>query len=643
FGGYWAWDPVETANLLAWFPLLLLVHALLYYRKRRMFAAAAPLFAVLTLVADLFSTFATRTGLWVSVHAFTDPSRSFASDPLVRLLNILDTSPILRWLGAMLLASIFVALAAYFKRIHDDALEARTHARAAPMTARIGIGILAALSLVAFLDVTFVFSAVFEVAHRITFGNAALGLGVLAFGAALVFASPGLSNKEEPPPAEPRPFWDRYIATPQLVFLGVVLLSLAFLVTFLLQVLSVNGYNRVVYEQRAPIVALPILLVMPAALTHQVFGKRRVVEISAAAGLLGVFMALIGTQMWEVLLVLPALLWAIVGTSVKLYKVSDHGGLTPSELRIAGGLLLFGGILNMVYWSNPPTRIPLGFTDVHPTAWWAPVGFLLGLAATLSSIGVLRAKTVRAHRYGAVFLFLGVGFLITPILAPIVLWLGERRRNAFPDAQKAMPILTCAAGVRREIRKTGVYLMHVAIVLGLLGIALSTYQQAPETEIEIAQGEMVHMHGYTFTLVGSRATDFDPEIGAFREVSALVEVRRGREVLDLAPLTMWWELPSHYAERVRVERFADEDVYLRPVEFVTPERTFLAHEDNVELTSGRVDAVTFTVRTLPGMHLVWAGLWMVAAGMLVNLAAGGARFEAGRAAGSAGLRDRGVD
>ncbi|MBI2078745.1 MAG: hypothetical protein HYT80_10325 [Euryarchaeota archaeon] len=69
---------------------------------------------------------------------------------------------------------------------------------------------------------------------------------------------------------------------------------------------------------------------------------------------------------------------------------------------------------------------------------------------------------------------------------------------------------------------------------------------------------------------------------------------------------------------------------MRPVEFVTPERTFLAHEDNVELVSGEVDAVTFTVRTLPGMHLVWGGLWIVAAGMLVNLSAGGGRFEAGR-------------
>ncbi|MBI2078744.1 MAG: cytochrome c biogenesis protein CcsA [Euryarchaeota archaeon] len=312
FGGYWAWDPVETANLLAWFPILLLVHSLLYFRKRRMFAAAAPLFAVLTLVADLFSTFATRTGLWVSVHAFTDPSRNFAADPLVRLLNILDTSPILRWLGAMLVASIFVALAAYLKRIHDDALESRTGARAAPLTARIGIGVLAALSLLAFLDVGFVLSAVFELADRITFGNAAFGLGILAFGAALVFASPGLAGKDEAPGAEKKTFWDRYIATPQLVFLGVVLLSLAFLVTFLLQVLSVNGYNRAVYEQRAPIVALPILLVLPVALTHQVFGKRRAVEISAAAGLLGVFMALVGRELWELLLVLPALLWAIV-------------------------------------------------------------------------------------------------------------------------------------------------------------------------------------------------------------------------------------------------------------------------------------------------------------------------------------------
>ena len=633
FGGYWAWDPVETANLLAWFPLLLLVHALLYYRKRGMYAAAAPVFAVLTLLMDLFATIATRTGLWVSVHAFTDPSRNFASDPLLRLLNILDTGIILQGLMSMFMLSILGLLAAYVYRLQIDSIRPTDGQRGlAPSLLVVALGLITTCGVLALLDVRFLVSGVFELANLIGLGNAPAGLGVLGFGAALVVASPALGSPEEPTRPK-RSFWD-LVDTPKVTFLGVLFLSLAFLVVFLLQILSVNGYNRLVYDDRAPLVALPILLTMPVALAHPFVGKRVAVALSVTAAALGIVLAFIFRDAWEIWLLVPAFAWALFGVSTKLFKVSDQGKLIDGRLRIAGGLQMAGGILTMIYWANPPTRIDFYVYVWKPTFWLAPVGILLGLVGVLSAVALLRVATKRAHRYGAAALVLGIGFGVGAVLGLIAFFLGESRKALFPDAQQPKTMVACARGLQREIRKTGVYLMHVAIILGLLGYALSTYAQTDEARAMLRPDQPVALHGYELTLVDSVGVGWNEDQATLEEIHGIVEVRKNGRLLDRTPLVMWLELPHHYAERVTVERFADRDLYVRPMAMITPERNFTAHEDNVVLTRGEVSAVAITLKTLPGMHLVWGSLWMIIAGMLVNLVAHGSPWEFSRPKGS---------
>jgi cytochrome c-type biogenesis protein CcmF len=628
FGGYWAWDPVETANLLAWFPLLLLLHALLYYRKRGMYAAAAPIFAILTLLMDLFSTIATRTGLWVSVHAFTDPSRNFASDPLLRLLNILDTGVLLQGLMSMFMLALLAIVGGYVYRLRVDSEGAGSGMSGVKRGAYVAaLGFIAILAALALIDVRLLVSGMFEVADLVGFGNAPAGLGVLGFGAALVVASPALGSPDEPRPK--RSWWD-LVDTPKVTFLGVLFLSLAFLVVFLLQVLSVNGYNRLVYDERAPFIGLPILLTMPIALSHSFVGKRLAVALSVGAAVLGILLALVFREHWHIWLVVPAFAWALFGAFLKLFKVSDQGSITDRRLRLSGGMLLAGGIITMFYWANPPSRIDLFVTTWRPSIWLAPVGILVGLVGVLAAVGVLRVATKRAHRYGSLALVLGIGFGIGTLLGVVAFLLAESRRAVFPDAAAPKPVLECIRGVRREMRKTGVYLMHVTIVLGLLGYALSTYAQREETDAMLRPDQPALVHGYEITLVGSEGVGWRQDESTLEEIHGIVEIRRDGELLDRIPLVMWLELPHHYAERVAVERFAREDLYLRPMAMITPERDFVAHEDNVVLTSGQVDGIAITAKTLPGMHLVWGSLWAVVAGMLVNLAAHGSPWEFSR-------------
>lgn len=74
FGGYWAWDPVENASLVPWLILIADLHTMVIYNATGNSLRASYLFAILTFVFILYSTFLTRTGILgdTSVHAFTE-------------------------------------------------------------------------------------------------------------------------------------------------------------------------------------------------------------------------------------------------------------------------------------------------------------------------------------------------------------------------------------------------------------------------------------------------------------------------------------------------------------------------------------------------------------------------------------------
>lgn len=78
FGGYWAWDPVENASLVPWLILIAGLHTMVVYKATGRSLRASYLFAMLTFVFVLYSTFLTRTGILgdTSVHAFTEAGKA---------------------------------------------------------------------------------------------------------------------------------------------------------------------------------------------------------------------------------------------------------------------------------------------------------------------------------------------------------------------------------------------------------------------------------------------------------------------------------------------------------------------------------------------------------------------------------------
>ncbi len=98
WGGYWSWDPVENGSLIPWLLGTAAIHATMVWRHRGMLKKTTIVLAIATFAACNFATFLTRSGIFSSLHAFSQ-------------------SPI-GWLflGQMILLSTTTGLLLFFRR-----------------------------------------------------------------------------------------------------------------------------------------------------------------------------------------------------------------------------------------------------------------------------------------------------------------------------------------------------------------------------------------------------------------------------------------------------------------------------------------------------------------------------------------------
>ncbi len=96
WGGYWSWDPVENGSLIPWLAATAMIHAAMVYRQRGGLKRTTIVLAVATFAACNFAAFLTRSGIFSSLHAFSQ-------------------SPI-GWMFLLLIAALAAAAAAPFVR-----------------------------------------------------------------------------------------------------------------------------------------------------------------------------------------------------------------------------------------------------------------------------------------------------------------------------------------------------------------------------------------------------------------------------------------------------------------------------------------------------------------------------------------------
>ena len=74
WGGYWAWDPVENASLLPWLTATAALHSAIVLERRGILKGWTLTLVQATFLLTILGTFMTRSGVFNSVHSFTQSS-----------------------------------------------------------------------------------------------------------------------------------------------------------------------------------------------------------------------------------------------------------------------------------------------------------------------------------------------------------------------------------------------------------------------------------------------------------------------------------------------------------------------------------------------------------------------------------------
>src|SRR3954469_8931894 len=74
WGGYWAWDPVENASLLPWLTATAALHSAIVMERRGILKGWTVTLVQASFLLTILGTFMTRSGVFNSVHSFTQSS-----------------------------------------------------------------------------------------------------------------------------------------------------------------------------------------------------------------------------------------------------------------------------------------------------------------------------------------------------------------------------------------------------------------------------------------------------------------------------------------------------------------------------------------------------------------------------------------
>jgi len=107
WGGFWGWDPVENAALLPWLTATAYIHSVIVQDRRGLFRVWNLSLAIATFALTILGTFFTRSGVLVSVHAF---SSSTLGPLLIGLFFVVVVvgAGLLAWRGDRLRAPVGV-------------------------------------------------------------------------------------------------------------------------------------------------------------------------------------------------------------------------------------------------------------------------------------------------------------------------------------------------------------------------------------------------------------------------------------------------------------------------------------------------------------------------------------------------------
>jgi cytochrome c-type biogenesis protein CcmF len=619
WGGYWAWDPVQTANLTVWLPLTALVHAQLWNRRKGQFAHLAPALASIVFALAMFATFETRTGIIASVHSFI-ATGGVQEDLGARLLDILGSGgaapPFFTLMAVSLLATAALFML-HFAKMRKR--EGRTSgAMAVVPWAFLAVYLMAIVWSI--LDIKGITGAVLSVAGAISFGNGALGFALLA----MVFIGVPLlwmlaTSPSDETSKEGKMSW---ISDDNAMSGALALFILWTLVTLALMILGANALSPGEFEGRLPFLLIPVGAVLFAILTWRLFTKRRlpivlVILVSAILASYFLFASNIGAMYF------PLALAIIFAVSLRISK-SWAPAILSRNLRIAAMLTLISLLLAFVMWSSGITSLGLRQANLQTTV---PLDITL---AALSLVGLLLlALAVSKHdiRLWVCSMLVGavlIGFVIGLALSMIALALVIQSRREFLQKKSHGRVSFTSV-----LRGASPQLVHLGVALLILGYASSTYFASNHDVTAFTDRASNIPSGYRFQLLDSSGVDVNGDT-LYEEIAAIVDVSDGGEHLFTLSLKMMWQRGSggffHYASDPLIRSDFGGDLYFTFTGFNAGNQNFTVNDQPDPLTHGpyRTDnsaltSVWFGVRENPMMASLWGGGWLMAAGICIRM------------------------
>lgn len=559
FGGYWAWDPVEVANLLPWLALTLFLHAQLHHQKHGRYQAVGPFLAMLPFLLTLFSTISTRSGLWVSVHAFTDPTQTFNPDAVGRFQDILEVEPSLAFYVGLLLATFLLFLGLWARRLSIEHNVLRT-----PM--KLVAALLAGIAAWAALSPATAYGALAEAGNTLLAGRAATGLLVLACLAVALAALPAWLKQDE---------GKLRLDVSGLNYAAVLILGLGLLVLWLWHMVAANGWSTAFYEERLPWMALPAIIALTVFMALP-FGKRRALQFAAGNLVLAVVAALVW-QPWVGYLAASCVFLLFAAERTRRAATAKM----PRRVAVGRAVLALGALANLIFWLNPPHWI-LGARLTWPIQLLAvPAAWLL-LRCFAHMAG--QHEGMRTTRIGVAVLG---GFFIAPVAA-----LASHLLERTPDLTRLQPA---------RAKQIGLYLIHFALAVAFVGYGTSTYL-GNEAEIQLDQEGAASFAGATLQLGNGTASGWP--VDTYQPVLDV----DGQEI----PMTLRWQptTGSYYPEPGTL-RWWHGDLFVSIDSACTTDCNagkVTAYEPTQQRLAPEVTEVQLTIHHLPGLGLVWAAL-----------------------------------
>ena len=96
WGGYWSWDPVENGSLIPWLAATAMIHAAMVYRQRGALKRTTIIMTAATFAACNFAAFLTRSGIFSSLHAFSQSPIGWMFLLLIAALALVVAVPLVQ-------------------------------------------------------------------------------------------------------------------------------------------------------------------------------------------------------------------------------------------------------------------------------------------------------------------------------------------------------------------------------------------------------------------------------------------------------------------------------------------------------------------------------------------------------------------